>query len=125
MKNDFDSKCKTKLVEARVQEYKLFSCMREGRRKKHRISMLQQTYGKSTEFDEKIGAQIVEYYKQLFICSNSEDFIEILEGILQSITRQMNDDLIKSVGEEKIEETFSSINPDKAPVPNDMSPLFF
>ncbi|XP_071903090.1 uncharacterized protein [Coffea arabica] len=49
----------------------------------------------------------------------------MLEGIPVSITEQMNRDLTKDVEEEEIKTAFFSMEPNKAPGSDGMSPLFF
>ena len=50
---------------------------------------------------------------------------EILEGIPHSITQEMNTNLTKSVKEEEIKVALFSMQPDKAPGQDGMTPLFF
>ena len=50
---------------------------------------------------------------------------EVLEGISHFITQEMNDKLTKPIEEKEIRKALSSMQPEKAPGQDGMSPLFF
>ena len=69
--------------------------------------------------------ELSQYYNDLFTTTNPADFEEILTEILSTISRQMNENLIKPVEEKDIRQALFSMHPNKAPEQDGMSPLFF
>ena len=69
--------------------------------------------------------EIAYYYRNLLNCNEVGDLTEVLDGIPHSVTDDLNENLLKLVLEEEIKSVIFSINPDKAPGADGMSPLFF
>ena len=86
---------------------------------------MQKSDGSWTSSDEEIGAKIAEYYKHLFTFSCRGNVENILEGIPNSITDQMNQELTKPMMEEEIRIALFSMDPNKAPGLDGMSHIFF
>ena len=74
---------------------------------------------------EEVGKEVTSYYDHLFKTSELGDLKEILDGIPITITNQMNKELTKKVKEDEIKGAFFSMDPNKAPRSDGMSPLFF
>ena len=68
---------------------------------------------------------MADYYRHLFSSSGSEGLKEILHGIPLTITTKMNEKLTKDVDEMEIKSALFSMNPNKSPRSDSMTPLFF
>lgn len=104
---------------------KFFHAIVKGRRKKNTIQKIQRDNGTWTENDQEMGEEIAQYYDHLFTSSAEECLDEILEGMPHRITRSMNDKLTRDVDEKEVKQALFSMNPNKAPGSDGMSPLFF
>ncbi|XP_071938995.1 uncharacterized protein [Coffea arabica] len=97
----------------------------KGRRKRNRLHKLRKACGDWTANEEELGREVANYYGDLFKSTAAGELDEILEGIPITITEQMNKDLTKKVDENEIKNAFFSMDPNKAPGSDGMSPLFF
>ncbi|XP_071902742.1 uncharacterized protein [Coffea arabica] len=95
------------------------------RRKRNKIGNLQREDGSWTKDDKEIAEEIARYYKHLFKATRTEGIEEVLEGIHVTVTDQINTNLTRPVEENEIKVTVFSMNPNKAPMPDGMTPLFF
>ena len=86
---------------------------------------LQKVDGSWTTYNEEIGCKVAKYYKELFNFNGKFDINEILDSILVSIIDKMNDNLTKHIKDVEIKNTIFSMNSNKTPGPNGMTPLFF
>ncbi|XP_027088449.1 uncharacterized protein [Coffea arabica] len=102
-----------------------FHAQVNSRRKMNRMQQLQKEDGTWTENEAELGAEIGNYYRQLFTKSTESSNHEILAGIPKSISETMNQDLTKDVTEEEIKSAIFSMDSNKAPGIDGMSPLFF
>ena len=95
------------------------------RRRRTRITSLQNEEGKWCELEQKVENEICGLYKKLFTSSQPIEFEAATEGVPCTITNEMNAALIKPVEEMEVENALFSMHPDKAPGPDSMTPLFF
>ena len=89
------------------------------------MNKLQREDGSWTESEEELSSEIADYYRKLLTSSGDGDLTEVLEGIPNNITVEMNENLIKPVEEMEIKSALFSMSPDKAPGADGMSPIFF
>ena len=75
--------------------------------------------------EEKTFQEIIHYFQQIFTIEEPDDFIEIFQGIPQTITAEMNRELIRKVTEQEISQAIFLMQPNKSPGPNGMSPIFY
>ena len=97
----------------------------KGRRNRNKILNIQREDGTWTKNEQEIGVEVEEYYQKLFTSPGGQCLEEILDGIPHSITDQINNNLTKAVDEKEVKKALFSMNPNKAPGPDGMSPLFF
>ncbi|XP_027127794.2 uncharacterized protein [Coffea arabica] len=97
----------------------------KGRCVSNRLNRLQRDDGSWTANEEEVVTELSEYFKDLFTSGGKDEMTEILEGIPHYITQEMNDKLTKEVMEEEIHDALFSMNPEKAPGQDGMTPLFF
>ena len=104
---------------------KFFHASVQGRRRRNRLNKLQREDGTWTESEQAVSKEIAEYYRNLFNSNDVGDLTEVLDGIPHTISDELNGNLMKPVLEEEIKAVIFSMNPDKAPGVDGMSPLFF
>ena len=95
------------------------------KRKRNRISAIQKANGNWCTSEEEIEKELCDHYTELFKSSQPEGLQEILHEVPRTITRQMNEQLIKPVEESEIKLALFSMHPNKATDIDGMSPLFF
>lgn len=95
------------------------------RRKSNRIEQLDKEKRGYWRTDEEMVSEIFEFYSDLFTIENSMGWESKLNGILSTITGFMNSRIIGLVDNNEIKKVVFSINPNKAPGMNGMTPLFF
>ncbi|XP_027181659.1 uncharacterized protein LOC113780035 [Coffea eugenioides] len=86
---------------------------------------IQRENGTWTNSEEELGKEVANYYRVLFTSSGCEGLDEILSGLPSTITTEMNDKLTKEVDELEIKTALFSMNPNKSPGQDGMTPLFF
>ncbi|XP_071909569.1 uncharacterized protein [Coffea arabica] len=94
---------------------KFFHATVKGRRRRNRMNKLQREDGSWTESEDELSYEIADYYRKLLTSSGEGDLTEVLEGISNTITVEMNENLIKPVEEEEIKFALFSMSPEKAP----------
>ena len=77
------------------------------------------------ESEEETYQEILDYFTQIFTSEMPDDFVEILQGIPQSVTVEMNRKLIRPVTDQEISQAVFSMHPNKYPRPDGMSLFFF
>ncbi|XP_027150198.1 uncharacterized protein LOC113750422 [Coffea eugenioides] len=97
----------------------------KGRRTRNMIRKLQRDDGSWTTNEEEVIAEISDFFRGLFTSGGRSDMTEMLEGIPHSITQDMNTNLTKQVDEDEIKVALFSMQSDKAPGQDGMTPLFF
>ena len=104
---------------------KYFHARVTGRRKVNRISVLKSRTGDWCKNEEETCQEIIDYFQQIFTTQEPENFAEILEGVPQTITEEMNRELTRKVTEQEISKAVFSMYPHKSPGPYGMSPILF
>ena len=95
------------------------------RRKWNKIGNFQREDESWTINDKETAQEITAYYEQLFKSSRSDCLDDILDGIPRTISDQINKNLTRPVEENEIKIAVFSMNPNKAPGPDGMTPFFF
>nr|XP_027100420.1 uncharacterized protein LOC113719410 [Coffea arabica] len=94
-------------------------------RKQRQITCLQKDNGQWCTNEQEVHEEICGYYKQLFTSGGTDQLEETLQGVPNTITRQMNEHLIRPIGEQEIYKALFSMHQNKSPGIDGMSPLFF
>ncbi|XP_027099102.2 uncharacterized protein [Coffea arabica] len=94
-------------------------------RKQRKITCLQKDNGQWCKTDQELREEMCRYYNQLLTTGNVDQIKETLQGVPTTISRQMNEHLIRPVGEQEIHRALFSMHPNKSPGTDGMSPLFF
>ena len=94
-------------------------------RKHRKITCLQKDNGEWCKTEQELREEMCGYYKQLLTIGNADQIEETLHGVPTTISRQMNEHLIRPVGEQEIHKALFSMHPNKSPGTDGMSPLFF
>ena len=103
---------------------KFFHASVQGKRRRNSLHKLQKEDGTWTESEEELSTEIAGYYRILLDSNEGGDLNEVLHGIPHTITDELNRNLLKPVLEEEIKSVIFSMNPEKAPGIDGMSPLF-
>lgn len=104
---------------------KFFHTYVKGRRVHNRIRNLQRNDSSWTSSEDEVVKEISDYFKDLFSSGGRGDMSDILDGIPNSITQDMNNNLTKVVEEKEIHDALFSMNSEKSPGQDGMTPLFF
>ena len=97
----------------------------KGKRKRNKIQKLQKEDRSWTKIEEEIGQEVENQFEDLFCSKRVDQENLFLEGISPTIIDQMNTELIEPVEEKEIKEALFSMNPNKSPDPDGMTPIFF
>ncbi|XP_071916215.1 uncharacterized protein [Coffea arabica] len=97
----------------------------KGRMRRNRMSNVQRDDGTWTTNERELREEVASYYKQLFDSQGTEGVEDILRGIPNTISNQMNVNLTRTITEAEIKSALFSMNPNKAPGPDGQTPLFF
>lgn len=77
-------------------------------------------------FSEAAKGQVaIDFYSTLFMSSNPPPFTDWFSDLMPRVSHQMNEELLRPVSEQEIQEAVFAIKPSKAPGPDGMSALFF
>ncbi|XP_071905749.1 uncharacterized protein [Coffea arabica] len=93
----WSQKSRLSWLKERDKNTKFFHASIQGRRKRNTILDMQRDDGSWTRSEEELSAEIANYYKNLFKSTEGENLDEILEGIPQTITESMNNNLFSSL----------------------------
>jgi len=93
---------------------KYFHALTKQRRAKNKILGILDNHGTWVDNEEGIDRITVDYFKNLFSSSNSEDPAFALRNISPSVTLAMNESLVRKVTEAEVKRALFSLNPTKA-----------
>ena len=93
--------------------------------RRNRIDVLEDPDGVLCTDEYGISNILVNYYQSLFHSSNLSMMEEVVDGILCSISAEMNQMLIGEFTKEEVVTTLKQMNLLKAPGPDGLPPLFF
>nr|XP_027124324.1 uncharacterized protein LOC113741027 [Coffea arabica] len=118
----WSQKARVQWLREGAKNSRFFHASVRGRRNRNRISSIQRDDGSWTKNEEDLVNEMTMFYKNLFARGNVGDSSEVLRGIAHTITEEMNFNLTKPVHEEEIRSAIFSMNPDKAPGVDGMTP---
>lgn len=95
------------------------------RRKRSRIKKLVQDDGSVVEEDGELQELITNYYKKLFPTNAGNHMEEFLQHVKQSVSNDMNNQLLCEFTEEEVRQGLDAIGDLKAPGADGMSSLFY
>lgn len=102
-----------------------FHAVVANRRGRNRITKIEKMTGSWCNTEQEMGEEIAKYFQHLFTSSQPSEFEEIFGGIPRTITVDMNKSLTRQVSEAEIRRAIFSMQPNKAPGPDGMSPIFY
>mgnify|MGYP004722246481 CR=1 FL=1 len=121
----WSQKARQKWLEEGDKNTNYFHACVAGRRKRNRIGLIQKRDGDWCQDEKEIGAEIIQYFKDIFTSEESQGLDDILNEIPESITRMMNKQLTLSVTQQEVYRGIFSMYPSKSPGPDGMAPIFF
>lgn len=72
-----------------------------------------------------MAGEIAKHFEKLFTSDQPGDCAEVLDGIPRTISELMNRNLTRAVEDHEVKKALFSMNPNKAPKPNRMTPSFY
>lgn len=75
--------------------------------------------------ESKIAQKIANYFENLFTSTSPQDCNEILDNVLRIVSESINKNLTKPVEDLEIKHALFSMNPNKVPGLNGLTPLFY
>ena len=102
-----------------------FHCRANQRNKKNFIVGLEDEFGVWTEDEDQMGRLASTYFDTMFTSSNPTGFDEILNGLVPTVTEEMNNSLKKPYTAEEVLKALHHMAPLTAPGPDGMSPIFY
>ncbi|XP_074266422.1 uncharacterized protein LOC141589691 [Silene latifolia] len=104
---------------------KFFHTRAGERKRKNFIAKLVDDGGVSREGDEGVAGVANAYFQQLFTSSNPRIDNDILQGLHNRVTEDMNAELRRDYSEYEVMEALNQMHPLKAPGPDGMNGLFY
>ena len=75
--------------------------------------------------EDRMGKMVVDYYKELFITSQPNEFNKLLQALQPKVTPAMNQKLVMDFMENEVRMAIKQMRPLKAPGPDGMPHLFY
>ena len=75
--------------------------------------------------EDRRGKMVVDYYKELFITSQPNEFNKLLQALQPKVTPAMNQKLVMDFMENEVRMAIKQMRPLKAPGPDGMPNLFY
>jgi hypothetical protein len=95
-------------------------------RKKHnRIKQLKREDGSMVEGEEEMAAVVTNYFNNLFTSHAGPRLEELLERVIQRVTPEMNDMLLREFTHEEVKDALNSISDLKVLGPDGMPAVFY
>ena len=116
---------RTQWLQSGDRNTRFFHCQATQRRRRNSIQQLRDNDGVWRSSEAKIEQLLVSYYLDLFTTSSSGDFEEVIDGVKQVVTCEMNDMLVAEFTASEIEHALKQMAPLKAPGLDGMSPIFY
>ncbi|XP_074271258.1 uncharacterized protein LOC141595186 [Silene latifolia] len=104
---------------------KFFHTRAGERKRKNHIAKLIDDKGVTTQGDVAVGYVANSYFQQLFTTETPTVDDELLEGIRNRVTNDMNENLRRDYCEEEVLDALNQMHPLKAPGPDGMNGLFY
>lgn len=104
---------------------KFFHCKDNQRNKHNFILGLEDDHGVWVEDEGQMGITVKDYFAGIFTSSNPTLFEDILEGILPTVTTNMNASLNHEFQVVEVQQALQLMGPLTTPRPYDMSPIFY
>lgn len=102
-----------------------FHVSTKARKSKNRLTVIEDERGIPWFEEEQIAEVICKYYDQIFTSEQHDGLHTVEKTLNQSVTAEMNEELIKGPTATEIRDATFAIHPDKAPGPDGFSASFF
>ncbi|XP_030502725.2 uncharacterized protein LOC115717895 [Cannabis sativa] len=103
---------------------KYFHSIANSRKRNNSISRLQDSNGDWVTWETSLANVITSYFHDLF-SSSSVNLGSVLDGIRPTVSREQNEDLLRTISEEEVRNALFQMHPDKSPGSDGMTPAFF
>lgn len=106
------------------QNSKFFHTATKNRRRMNQINFLYDSQGNKVEWGSGLESTVENYFSNLFTCSDI-----VWDQVVSSISRRVsiiqNNTILAEVQENKVKAALFSMDPDKSPAPDGMTPGFY
>ena len=102
-----------------------FHTKTSARKKKNTISKIMDERGNWRDFSLEIAKVAVSYFERLYMTSNPDKILEVVEAIDPKVSTDMNQSLIKQFTRDEVEAALKQMHPSKSPGPDGMPALFY
>ena len=102
-----------------------FHCRANQRNKRSHVLGFEDEVGEWIEEEGRMEEMVEEYLANIFTTSNPSGFDEVLEGMLPTVTKDINLDLNRPFMVEEVQSALHQMAPLIAPGPDDISPIFY
>ncbi|XP_060963958.1 uncharacterized protein LOC115723947 [Cannabis sativa] len=103
---------------------KYFHSIANSMKRNNSISRLQDSNGDWVTWEAGLANVITSYFHDLFSTS-SVNLGSVLDGIQPTVSREQNEDLLRTISEEEVRNALFQMHPDKSPGPDGMTPAFY
>ncbi|XP_062099715.1 uncharacterized protein LOC133805549 [Humulus lupulus] len=111
-------------IQAGDQNTKFFHACASTRKRANQLTSLKNDHGMWVDWDNGLGNVIVDYFRNIFSASTT-DWDRVTECVPESITEEINLELLAPVEEGEAKEALFQMHPDKSPGPDGFNPGFY
>ena len=104
---------------------KYFHTKASERKKKNIISKIMDERGNWRESALEIAKVAISYFEKLYMTSNPDKILEVVEAIDPKVSAEMNQSLIKQFSRDEVEVALKQMHSSKSPSPDGMPALFY
>lgn len=112
-------------LQAGDKNTKFFHSKTKQRRSYNRIVHIQDDHGRVYKDMKDIHSHIESYFCRLYTSKGIKLNSQLMEGIPNTVTDDINRSLTRPVTEKEIKDAILAMNPDKAPGPDGMTAAFY
>lgn len=94
------------------------------RRRTNHIQKLKDSNDRWVDWQTGLQQLIISYYEDLF-AATATDNAELIACVNETVSQAQNRELLREVSAEEVKAALFQMNPDKAPGPDGMTPVFF
>ncbi|XP_062088511.1 uncharacterized protein LOC133795077 [Humulus lupulus] len=111
-------------LQAGDQNTKFFHACATTRKRNNHLASLKNDQGVWVNWDNGLDTVIVDYFRNIFSASQT-NWERVIDCVPESITEEMNMELLAPVEDSEVKEALFQMHPDKSPGPDGFNPGFY
>ncbi|XP_062086997.1 uncharacterized protein LOC133793717 [Humulus lupulus] len=111
-------------LQAGDQNTKFFHACASTRKRINQLTSLKDDHGTWVDWEHGLGEVIVDYFRNIF-ASSTTAWDSVIECVPESITEEINLELLLPVDDSEVKEALFQMHPDKSPGPDGFNPGFY